>query len=42
MYYILQMLELLNFYGIRPVMVFDGRSLHRKSGTIEKRNKLKM
>lgn len=42
MYYILQMLELLHFYNIKPVLVFDGRSLAKKSATLEKRAKLKM
>lgn len=42
MYYVLQMLELMSFYSIKPVMVFDGRSLARKSATLEKRMKQKM
>lgn len=42
MYYILQMLELMNFYGIKPILVFDGRKLAGKSSTLEKRMKTKL
>ena len=36
------MLELMNFYGIKPVMVFDGRNLACKSATLDKRMKMKL
>jgi len=41
LYYILEMLDLLSFYNIKPTCVFDGRYVGKKDETIEKRRKLK-
>jgi 5'-3' exonuclease len=35
------MLELLSYYGIKPICVFDGRYVGKKDETIEKRKKMK-
>lgn len=42
MYYISQMLELLRFYGITPVLVFDGRPLPSKAETHKRRERAKI
>ena len=41
LYYIFEMLEILSFYNITPIAVFDGRYVGRKDETIEKRKKIK-
>lgn len=41
LYYILEMLELLSYYSIKPICVFDGRYVGKKDETIEKRKKMK-
>lgn len=35
------MLELLSYYSIKPICVFDGRYVGKKDETIEKRKKMK-
>ncbi len=35
------MLDLLNYYNIKPICVFDGRYVGKKDETIEKRRKAK-
>ncbi len=35
------MLDMLSYYNIKPLFVFDGRALHAKSDTLEKRKKTK-
>lgn len=42
LYYLLEMLEILLYYNIKPIFVFDGRSIEMKSDTNEKRIKEKM
>ena len=41
LYYIFEMLEILNYYKIKPIVVFDGRYVGKKGDTIEKRKKMK-
>lgn len=41
LYYIFEMLDLLSYYSIKPICVFDGRYIGKKGETIEKRKKLK-
>lgn len=41
LYYILEMLELLAYYRIKPICVFDGRYISKKDETVEKRRKAK-
>ena len=41
LYYILEMLDMLSYYSIKPIFVFDGRALHAKNDTLEKRKKNK-
>jgi exonuclease 1 len=41
LYYIFEMLEILSYYGIKPILVFDGRYVGKKDETIEKRKKMK-
>lgn len=41
LYYILEMLDMLSYYNIKPIFVFDGRSVMAKSDTLEKRKKSK-
>lgn len=41
LYYILEMLQVLSYYKIRPIMVFDGRYVGKKDETIEKRKRQK-
>jgi exonuclease-1 len=41
LYYIFEMLDLLEYYGIKPICVFDGRYVGKKDETIDKRKKTK-
>lgn len=41
LYYIFEMLDLLFYYKIKPICVFDGRYVGKKEDTIEKRKKSK-
>lgn len=35
------MLDMLSYYNIKPIFVFDGRAVHAKSETLLKRRKTK-
>ena len=39
LYYILEMIDMLSYYNIKPIFVFDGRSVQAKSTTLDKRRK---
>ena len=41
LYYVFEMLEILSYYKIKPIVVFDGRYVGKKGDTIEKRKKQK-
>lgn len=41
LYYIFEMIDLLSYYKIKPICVFDGRYVGKKEGTIDKRKKSK-
>ena len=35
------MLDMLSYYSIKPIFIFDGRAVHAKTETLEKRKKSK-
>lgn len=41
LYYIFEMIDLLTYYHIKPICVFDGRYVGKKEDTLEKRKKSK-
>lgn len=41
LYYIFEMIDLLFYYQIKPICVFDGRYVGKKEDTLEKRKKNK-
>lgn len=41
LYYIFEMIDLLTYYKIKPICVFDGRYVGKKDDTIDKRKKAK-
>jgi exonuclease-1 len=41
LFYIFEMLDLLNYYNIKPLCVFDGKYVGKKEETLEKRKKNK-
>lgn len=41
LYYIFEMIDLLFYYQIKPICVFDGRYVGKKEDTLEKRKKSK-
>ena len=41
LYFILEMLDMLSYYEIKPIFIFDGRAVEAKSGTLEKRKQAK-
>jgi exonuclease-1 len=41
LFYIFEMLDLLNYYKIRPLCVFDGKYVGKKEDTLEKRRSSK-
>jgi len=41
LYYILEMLDMLSYYNIKPIFIFDGKAVEAKSETLEKRKRAK-
>jgi len=41
LYYIFEMIDLLTYYKIKPICIFDGRYVGKKDDTIDKRKKTK-
>jgi len=41
LYYILEMIDMLLFYNIKPIFIFDGRNVSAKNKTLQKRKKAK-